>query len=184
MNIQAVTSTLIAHLNSLTGSQGKGLAITSKGGYFLLVFGEMAGGEYERVMIDDRIGEAYYIRLKTGVVNESSPGNKRRGSCAATNQIQAQCRLVAMSHRLSIVELADSFRASLNSFKAPTIGSDPVRAGASVRATQYDFATIVLDETPESERDQVSGWEGAMQIIAIDFDLTYISESCPVTVEC
>lgn len=177
--IQDVTNSLIRHLDRVTKSTGKGMAVNSKGGYFLLLFGEMTGGEYERVMIDDHIGEAYYIRLKTGIVNENKSTGKRRGSCTVASQAQVQCRLVAMSHCQSIAVLAETFRNALNSYIELTISDINVRSSSFVRAIQYDFATIVEEETPEADRAEMSGWEGGMSIIAIDFDLNYTLEVCP-----
>jgi hypothetical protein len=183
MNTQTVTNSLIQHLNSLTGKKGKGMAVNSKGGYFLLVFGENMGGEYTRVSIEDNIGEAYYIRLKTGVVNEQILTSKRRGSCKDTSQVKAACRLVAMSHCDSIQVLADKFRNGIASFSKRTIDGYTTDALATVTSVQYDFATIVNEETPESERAELSGHEGGMSLIAIDFDLSYVLESCPVSAE-
>jgi hypothetical protein len=180
MTIQTVTDSLISHLDYLTGSKGKGLAVTSKGGFFLLMFGEMTGGEYDRAQLDDRIGEAYYIRLRTGIVNENRQDGLRRGACSTANQAQAQCRLVAMSHCHSIAALANLFRSAINRYRKNTIEDEDVRATANVRSTQYDFATIVIDEIPEDERDGVTGWEGGMTIISIDFDLNFTMEACPV----
>lgn len=183
MNIQTVTNSLIQHLNSLTGKEGKGMAVNSRGGYFLLVFGEKTGGEYGRVSIEDNIGEAYYIRLKTGLVNEQRLTSKRRGSCADTSQVKAACRLVAMSHCDSIQALADKFRVGIALFSKRQNYGYTTDTEAVVTAVQYDFATIVNEETPESERAELSGHEGGMSLIAIDFDLSYTLESCPVSAE-
>ena len=183
MNIQTVTNALIQHLNSLTGKEGKGMAVNSKGGYFLLVFGEKTGGEYGRVSIEDNIGEAYYIRLKTGLVNEVKTVTLRRGACADASQITAPARLVAMSHCDSIQVLADKFRGGIASFRKRTIDNITTDALAVVTSVQYDFATIVNEETPESERAELSGHEGGMSLIAIDFNLSYVLESCPVSAE-
>lgn len=183
MNIQTVTNSLIQHLNSLTGKEGKGMAVNSKGGYFLLVFGEKTGGEYGRVSIEDNIGEAYYIRLKTGVINERKVPGKRRGSCDDASLITAPVRIVAMSHCDTIQTLSDAFRDGIASFKKRTIDNITTDAIAVITSVQYDFATIVNEETPESERAELSGWDGGMSLIAIDFDLSYVLESCPVSAE-
>jgi hypothetical protein len=182
MNIQAAGDSLIAQVIAATGKDGKGIAVNSKGGNFLLIFGETAGGEYERVGIDDRLGEAFYIRLR-GAVDETESTNLRRGSCGTASRITAKCRLVAMSHCDSVNTLATNFRNALTGYRKKLITPDIYDSHASPKSIQYDFATIVIDEVPEDKREEVTGWEGAMRLIAIDFDLNYTLEDCGTTAE-
>lgn len=178
MDIQTATESLITHITASTGKEGKGLAVTSREGYFLLLFGEKSGGEYGHVRLDDDTGDGFYIRLKNGTIDETKATNYRRGACVDASRITARMRLVAQSTCNSISTLAVAFRNALATYKAQTITEQVVEASASVRTLVFDFATIVLDELTEAEREQASGWEGTMQFIAIDFDLTYTLESC------
>lgn len=59
MEIHEVTCGLIAHITQTTNKPGKGLAVADRVGHFLLMFAGMAGGEYERVQIDDRAGDMF-----------------------------------------------------------------------------------------------------------------------------
>lgn len=179
MSIQTAASSLIKYVDALTGKTGKGIAVNSKGSRFLLVFDEKRGGDYDSVGLDDRAGEAYYIRLKTGVVDETVVVGLKRGSCGDTSRISAKCRLVAMSHCDSVNDLATNMRTALASYKKRMITPDVYDANTLVQSIQYDFATVVNEEVEEDKREEMTGWEGRMSIIAIDFTLSYTLETCP-----
>ena len=180
MNIQAAGDSLIKHVIAATGKAGKGIAVNSKGGNFLLIFGETTGGEYERVGIDDQLGEAFYIRLR-GAVDETESTTLRRGSFGIASRVTAKCRLVAMSNCDSVNTLATNFRNALTGYRKKMIAPDKYDLYASPKSIQYDFATIVIEEVPEDKREGVTGWEGAMRLISIDFDLNYTLEDCGTT---
>lgn len=177
MEIHEVTCGLIAHITQTTNKPGKGLAVADRVGHFLLMFAGMAGGEYERVQIDDRAGDMFYIRLRDGRVEETKAVGYKRGACNEASRVTARCRLVVQSEANSIGVLAWNFRAALNSFKVAELGS-AFSVSTSVRAVIYDFTTIFFEETTEAERGSGSGWEGNMQLLAIDFEINYTLEAC------
>ena len=181
IELQTIANSLISHINAATGKDGEGIAVTSKGGHFLLLFGDRMGGEFARVMPTDDKGEFYYIRLKTGQVDEAT-APKKRGSCNGQSRITARCRLVAMSHCDTIATLAYNMRSAVSGYRNRYVGETLSDATTSVNATVYDFATIVTDEVPEASREDVSGWEGGMSIIAIDFDLSFTAEACSTAI--
>lgn len=178
MEIQKVTCALMAHITNTTKKEGKGLAVPDRAGHFLLMFEGMAGGEYERVQIDDRAGDGYYIRLKDGRVEEVKATNYKRGGCQDASRVSAKCRLVVQSEKDSIAVLAHNFRGAIASFKAEQLAGGVFMVSASVRTVLYDFTTIFFEETTLSERESGSGWEGHMQLVAIDFEINFTLEGC------
>lgn len=178
MKIQEVVCALISKIGTTTGFTGKGLAVADRAGHFLLMFEGKAGGEFERVGLDDRAGDSYYIRLKDGKVEETVAVNYKRGGCNKASRISARCRLVVQSECQSIANLAWNFRAALSAFRVQQLGDDVHMASVSVSSIVYDFTTIFFEETTQAERESGSGWEGSLNVVAVDFTLFYTLEGC------
>lgn len=181
MEIQKLTEVLIAHISRKTGITGKGLAVADRADHFLLMFADtVGGGEYERVQLDDRAGDAYYIRLKDGKIEEAKISGAIRGATVnSASRVTARCRLVAQSNTQALGALAYNFRNALASFEEPAIQSENIfAAGVSIRAILFDFTTIFYEESTAAEREGGTGWEGNMQICAVDFDLNFTLETC------
>jgi hypothetical protein len=178
MKLQEVVCALLAHIKTVTGKEGKGLAIADKQGHFLLMFEGKAGGDFERVMLDDRAGDTFYIRLKDGRTEETAALNYKRGGCNKASRISARCRLVVQSECSSIATLAWNFRAALNSFRPASLETDVFSVSTSVSSILWDFTSIFFEEITQAEREGESGWEGPLQILAIDFTINYTLEGC------
>ena len=171
--LESVSDALIAAIKAKAPSfDGKGIAVPSLGNVFLLIFEGQAGGDYTRVGLDDRNGEFFYVRLKSGEMDESK--KRGRGACASDSVITAKCRLVAQSDNLNPAELVDLFAQALRSFRSRTIGDSITRATVTPKTYNIDFSDVVKRELSDEERDGVSGWEGARYVAAIDFELTYV----------
>ena len=178
MVLQTIVQALLESIEANTAFTGKGIAVPSVGGYNLLLFGEQAGGEFERVQVDDRLGEFFYVRLLSSQVEVGKPKGRLRGSCSSANISTARCRLVGMSHCMPAGELAGLFEQQVASFRQRNFGGEFYDAKTAVKATLYDFAAIVREEVPEDERAELSGWPGNMQVVAINFDLSFTTEAC------
>lgn len=181
--IKQVSTALIQHIKANAPAfDGVGIAVPSPGNLFLLVFDEQAGGDYQRAALDDRGGELFYVRLRSGEIEESK-ANQRRGSCSNDSLITAKCRLVAQSECLGPSDLIESFLKALHSFQKKTIGRVITYATSTPKSMNLDFAEVVKRELSDEESANASGWEGARYVASIDFDLTYIVD-CSLNCNC
>lgn len=171
--IKQVSSALIEHIKSNSPEfDGVGIAVPSPGNLFLLVFEETAGGEYTRAALDDRGGELFYVRLRSGEIEEQA--SRGRGSCSNDSLITAKCRLVAQSGCMGPSDLVEHFLRAVRLFNKKSIGTSITYATTTPKSANLDFAAVVKSELSEEENANANGWEGARYVIAIDFDLTYI----------
>jgi len=176
--IDKVANDLICYLQDKSGFEGAGLGVSARSGDFLLLFQQKgAAGEYEAVRIDDRKGNGFYIRLRDGSIEET-PRVSRGGSCERSSQVRAACRLVIQSRDFEISRVYEVFRAALTSYLRIGIGAEVQSVDASIRKVVFDFSTIVIEESTVKEREEMTGWEGMINLLAIDFDLNYIHENC------
>lgn len=181
--IDKVANDLRCYTEAATGLAGVAIGVPSRSGHFLLLFDPKgAGGQFEAVGIDDRKADGFYIRLRDGAISEV-PKISRGGSCERSSFVTAPCRLVAYSHRFGVKELYDVFRAALTTYTRGSIGEEVQAVDASVRRILLDFTSIVIEESTPQERESMTGYEGMMNLIAIDFDLNYTHENCGKTVK-
>lgn len=171
--IKQVSTALIQHIKANAPAfDGVGIAVPSPGNLFLLVFDEQVGGDYARAALDDRGGELFYVRLRTGEIEESQ--RRGRGSCSNDSLVTAKCRMVMQSQCMGPSDLIEHFLKAVRSFQKKAIGKAITYATSTPRAANLDFAAVVKSELSEEESANASGWEGARYVASIDFDLTYV----------
>lgn len=176
--IDKVANDLLCHIEAVTGLKGAALAVPARSGDFLLLFDPKgAGGQFEAARIDDRKGDGFYIRLKDGSIEET-PKISGAGSCERSSFVRAACRLVVFSHRFGVKDLYETFRPALSMYTKSSIGIEVQSVEANVRKCLLDFSTIVIEESTPKEREGMTGFEGMLNLLAIDFDLKYTHESC------
>ena len=171
--VKQVSAARIQHIKSNAPAfDGVGIAVPSPGNLFLLVFDEQAGGDYTRAALDDRGGELFYVRLRSGEIEESQ--RRGRGSCSNDSLVTAKCRLVAQSECLGQSDLTETFLKALRAYRNKTVNNAITSVTVTPKSANFDFADVVKRELSEEESANASGWEGARYVASIDFDLTYV----------
>lgn len=182
-----VSDTLVAAIKTAAPTfDGGGIAVPSRGNVFLMLFDGQAGGDFQRIGLDDRNGEWFYIRLRTGEIEEIKM--KGGGACSNDSLVTAKCRLVMQSSILNPADLVEHFLPALRAFKSKVISTAIARGAVTPKSYNIDFASVVKEELSEEENkpenDAPTGWEGARFVARIDFDLTYVLDCSQINCDC